>query len=99
MKIDNNDIFLKNVTNASTLGSAKDGVSANRSASDMPAVAGQMRPPSATAMLSSTNGDFAADRVARIRESINAGSYQVNTTKIADSLLDTVRDLLGRNTP
>lgn len=99
MKIDKSDIFLKNVTNTSTPGSAKDGVSANRSASDIPTVAGQVRPPSATAILSSTNGDFAADRVARIRESISAGSYQVNTTKIADSLLDTVRDLLGRNTP
>lgn len=99
MKIDKSEIFHKNVTNTPAPGSARDGVSADRSASGIPAVAGQVRPPSATATLSSTNGDFAADRVARIRESISAGSYQVNTTKIADGLLDTVRDLLGRKTP
>lgn len=99
MKIDKTDIFIKNVTNTSTPGSVRDGVSADRSASGISAGAGQVRPLSATATLSSTNGDFAADRIARIQASISAGSYQVNTTKIADGLLDTVRDLLGRKTP
>lgn len=99
MKIDKSDIFFKNVTTTSTPGPARDGVSADRSASGIPAGAGQVRPPSATATLSSTNGDFSAERVARIQESISAGSYQVNTTKIADGLLVTVRDLLGKKTP
>lgn len=99
MKIDKTDIFIKNVTNTSTPGSVREGVSVDRLASGIPAGAGKVRPPSATATLSSTNEDFSAERVARIQESISAGSYQVNTTKIADGLLDTVRDLLGRKTP
>lgn len=99
MKIDNSVPFLKNVTNTSAPGSAKDGVNANRSASGLPAAAGQVRPPSATAMLPSTNGDFDAARVAKIREDISAGRYQVNIAKIADGLLATVRDLSSRKAP
>jgi negative regulator of flagellin synthesis FlgM len=45
--------------------------------------------------LRSTDGDFDAARVAEIRESISAGRYQVNTTKIADGLLASVRELLN----
>jgi negative regulator of flagellin synthesis FlgM len=46
--------------------------------------------------LPSTPGasDFDAARVAAIREDIRAGRYQVNPERIADGLLDSVRDLL-----
>ena len=43
------------------------------------------------------NGDFNAAKVAEIRQAISEGRYQVNTDKIADGLLDTVRDLLGKS--
>ena len=92
MKINQNVTFLKTVADTP----AKDGVNANRSASGMPAVTGQARPVSPTPLLPSTNGDFDAARVAEIRENISAGRYQVNTAKIADGLLATVRDLLGK---
>ena len=36
-------------------------------------------------------------RVAEIRESISAGRYQINPSKIADGLISTVRDLLNQN--
>lgn len=99
MKIDQNVTFLKNAAGTPSLVPAKDGASANGPVSGMPAVTSQARPPSLTPLLPSTNGDFDAARVARIRESISAGSYQVNTSKIADGLLATVRDLLGKKTP
>lgn len=42
------------------------------------------------------SGDFNAAKVAQIRQAISAGRYQINTGKIADGLLDTVRDLLSK---
>jgi len=42
-------------------------------------------------------GDFDAARVAAIREDIRAGRYQVNPERIADGLIDSVRDLLKKN--
>lgn len=38
--------------------------------------------------------DFDAARVAAIREDIRAGRYQVNPERIADGLIDSVRELL-----
>lgn len=96
MKINHNVTFLRNVTDASALTSAKDNINTHQAASKMPVVAGQGQP---TPLLPSTNGDFDAARVAAIRENISAGHYQVNTEKIADGLLATVRDLLGHKAP
>ena len=95
MKIDKNVTFLKHVADTH----AKDGANASRSASGMPAVAGQARSASPPPLLPSINGDFDAARVAEIRENISAGRYQVNTAKIADGLLATVRDLLSKKSP
>lgn len=97
MKINQTVTFLKNGAGTSTLVPAKN--NANGSASELPAVAGQARLPSPAPLLPSTNGDFDAARVAKIRENISAGRYQVNTTKIADGLLATVRDLLSKKAP
>lgn len=47
------------------------------------------------ALPGTTSGDFDAARVATIREDIRAGRYQVNPERIADGLMDSVRDLLG----
>ena len=43
--------------------------------------------------------DFDAARVAAIREDIRAGRYQVNPERIADGLIDSVRDLLDGKKP
>jgi negative regulator of flagellin synthesis FlgM len=40
--------------------------------------------------------EFDAARVAAIREDIRAGRYQVHPERIADGLLASVQDLLGR---
>lgn len=45
------------------------------------------------------SADFDTVRVAEIRQAISEGRYQVNTGKIADGLINTVRDLLGKQTP
>jgi negative regulator of flagellin synthesis FlgM len=92
MKISPNVTFLKNLANPSPLVSDKNTGTVNNAASKLAAVASPARP-------SSTNGDFDAARVAEIRASISAGRYQVNTEKIADGLLATVRDLLSTKTP
>jgi len=49
-----------------------------------------------TQLLQPGEGDFDAAKVAEIRHAISEGRYQVNPEKIADGLLDTVRDLLGK---
>ena len=97
MKIDQNVIFLKNLTDSPPALSARDGV--KRLASTTPALAAQVHAVSASPLLPSTNGDFDAARVAKIRQDISAGNYQVNTAKIADGLIDTVRDLLSKKAP
>ncbi|MDO8319956.1 flagellar biosynthesis anti-sigma factor FlgM [Rhodoferax sp.] len=97
MKIDQNALYLKAMTNPATP-PAKDGVNAQQSLSRVASPAQKLRSTaSAEAVLPSTHGDFDAARVARIREDISAGRYQVDTAKIADGLLDSVRDLIGRN--
>ena len=59
------------------------------------AASGQVR------LLPSVTGgsDFDAARVAAIREDIRAGRYQVNPERIADGLIDSVRDLLNGKKP
>ncbi len=96
MKIDQNVTFLKSTAVAPALAQVKGGAAATAPET----AATQSRPASPTTLLPSTNGDFDAARVARIRESISAGQYKVDTGKIADGLLATVRDLLkNKDTP
>ncbi|MDO9116297.1 MAG: flagellar biosynthesis anti-sigma factor FlgM [Polaromonas sp.] len=98
MKINQNVTFLKNAADSPAV-PARDGVKPNRAVSGMPAEAAQTRPAAATPLLPSTNGDFDAARVGKIREDISAGRYHVDTEKIADGLLRSVRDLLGEKAP
>lgn len=98
MKIDQNVTFLKSLAGTSAAAPAK--ASAAAMAAETAQAASQTRSATPTPLLPSTNGDFDAARVARIRESISAGHYQVNAEKIADGLLATVHDLLkNKNTP
>lgn len=99
MKIDLNAAFSKNVADPSPLAAAKDGVNANRAASAAPAVAGSAQALSVAPSLPSTNGDFDSARVAKIRADISAGRYRVDTSKVADGLLASVRDLIGGKMP
>ncbi|MES2243424.1 MAG: flagellar biosynthesis anti-sigma factor FlgM [Pseudomonadota bacterium] len=98
MKINQNVTFLKNAADSPAV-PAREGVKPNRAVSGMPAEAAQVRPAAATPLLPSTNGDFDAARVGKIREDISAGRYHVDTAKIADGLLRSVRDLLGEKAP
>lgn len=90
MKINQNVTFLKTGVPAPAVApsktSAADGASAIRASAT-----------ASPARLPSTLGDFDAARVAEIRDSIRAGSYKVDTARIADGLLSTVRDLIGKN--
>ncbi|MDB5779212.1 MAG: flgM [Polaromonas sp.] len=90
MKINQNVTFIKTGAPAPAVASGKGSAVAGASAAQAPAAASQARLPS-------TTGDFDAARVAEIRESIRAGRYQVDTAKIADGLISSVRDLLGKN--
>jgi negative regulator of flagellin synthesis FlgM len=92
MKINQNVNFLNNGISPGPVASGK----AKAATPEVPTLPDQLRPSSSAALLPSTTKDFDAVRVAKIRESISAGHYQVNTAKIADGLLSTVRDLLGK---
>lgn len=94
MKINHNVTFLNNGVGLTPVAPGK----VKATAAEVPAAAGQVRQPSSSSLLPSTTGDFDAARVAEIRENISAGRYQVNTAKIADGLLSTVRDLLNKTT-
>jgi negative regulator of flagellin synthesis FlgM len=95
MKIDQNVTFLKTTPGLST--PAKSAVPVP--SAPVAAAASQARPLSPAPLLPSANGDFDAARVAEIRASISAGSYRVDTSKIADGLLTSVRDLLISKAP
>jgi negative regulator of flagellin synthesis FlgM len=96
MKIDQNAPFMKTLVDTSPVGASREGVK-------LPAALGRAAAPteqgpqaSVASALPSTQGDFDVARVTRIRDDISAGLYQVNTEKIADGLLASVRDLIGR---
>lgn len=89
MKINQNVTFLNKGASAPAVTSTRGNAPANALAAEPPAV-------SSHASLPLTTGDFDAARVAEIRQSIRAGSYQVNTARIADGLLFSVRELLGK---
>ena len=89
MKINQNITILKTELAAPAVASSKSNAADGVPAARAPAAASLARLPS-------TMGDFDAARVAEIRESIRAGSYKVDTAKIADGLLSTVRDLIGK---
>lgn len=91
MKINQNVTFLKAGAPAPAVASSKNSAAAGAAATQAPAAVIQARLPS-------TTGDFDAARVAEIRESIRAGRYQVDTGKIADGLISSVRDLIGKGT-
>lgn len=49
----------------------------------------------AAQMLSGTDGDFDAEKVAALRQAIADGSYRVDTGAIADKLIANAIDVLG----
>jgi len=92
MNINPNVTFLKNEMPAPVMTTGKTSAAVGGAAAPAQAVASQ-------AGLPVTTGDFDAARVAEIRESIRAGHYQVNTAKIADGLIVSLQDLIGKNRP
>jgi len=94
MKIDQTVTFLKN-----TPGAPPPARSSGSTPSAPAAAGSHARPLSPTTLLAAANGDFDVARVAKIRESISSGSYQVDTTKIAEGLLASVHELLNTKAP
>lgn len=90
MKINQNVTYLKTAAAAPAVALNKSSAATGASAAQGPAIASAARIPS-------TTGDFDAARVAEIRESIRAGSYKVDTARIADGLISSVRNLTGKN--
>jgi len=111
LKIDQPAKPLSSVPNQANVASSKDSAAraastdasatgnANSASPPMPAalnsLSAQVRQLQ-TQLLQPGAGDFDAAKVAEIRQAISEGRYQINPEKIADGLLDTVRDLLGK---
>lgn len=47
-------------------------------------------------LLNSTDGAFDAEKVARVKQAIDNGTYKVNAEAIADKLIGNAQELLGR---
>lgn len=90
----NKDSVPRAAANDAAATGAASQVSALRAAAQTP-LTGKVRQLQSQ-LLQPGTGDFDAARVAEIRQAISDGRYQVNPEKIADGLLDTVRDLLGK---
>lgn len=94
MKIDNSGKALSAVTPRPLEGRAakaeqaseKDSVSINPLAAKLSDVAGSGK----------SESTFDADKVAAIRQAISEGRFTVNSEKIADGLLSSVKELLAR---
>lgn len=86
MKIDQNVIALKGAATSEAPARARG------AATGAPTGAG---PATTTRLQVASGGEFDAVRVAQIREAIAAGRYQVDASRIADGLMDSVRELLG----
>ncbi len=48
----------------------------------------------ATGLMAGQDGDFDAEKVAKIKNAIDQGTYKVNPDAIADKLINNARDLL-----
>ena len=97
MKIDHTPHLPKILADPAAVSTVKDGASVL--ATRGPATSAASAAPSATLELPLIQGDFDAQRVNRIRDDIRAGRYTIDTSKIADGLLATVRDLVGARRP
>jgi len=68
-----------------------------------PAAPQPVPPPASAAVRSAgsdaVGGGFDAARIAAIREEIRAGRYQVHPERIADAMIDSVRELLAKAPP
>lgn len=90
MKINQNVTYFKTEVVAPVVVSNKSNAVAGASAAQPPTAASAARLPS-------TTGDFDVGRVAEIRENIRAGSYKIDSSKIADGLISSIRDLVGKS--
>jgi negative regulator of flagellin synthesis FlgM len=48
----------------------------------------------ATGLMSQSDGDFDADKVSSVKQSIDNGTYKINPQVIADKLISNAKDLL-----
>lgn len=52
-----------------------------------------------TGLIDSSAPPFDSQRVAEIRQAVAEGRFQINAEKIADSLIQSVRDLIAKDRP
>jgi negative regulator of flagellin synthesis FlgM len=52
-----------------------------------------------TELIDSSAPPFDSQRVAEIRQAVAEGRFQINAEKIADSLIQSVRDLIAKDRP
>lgn len=102
MKIDSSINSLNNAPGKAGAPPGKDGVARTAPSAVEAKLPVDLTPLTAEAhrlqakLLEPGSGDFDAARVAEIRRAISEGHYRVNAGKIADGLIDSVRELLKK---
>lgn len=89
MKIDSS---IKGITQRSSSAPSRLAAAADKAPDD----AGLQVELSSSAKLQQSGGAFDAKRVAEIRQAISEGRFQVNPERIADGLVDSVREMLSQ---
>lgn len=89
MKIDNS---IKGISQRSSSVPSRPAAATDKA----PDAAGLQVELSSAAKLQQTGGAFDAKRVAEIRQAISEGRFQVNPERIADGLVDSVREMLSQ---
>lgn len=98
MKIDNSAKTIGSVQSPSASRTSATRPASTRVASGTPP-AGQATTVVATALHSVSNAEaaFNSQKVAEIRQAISEGRFQINPERIADGLINSVREMLSQN--
>lgn len=97
MKIDNSAKTVGTAPNATSLRTAEPRAAAANVAATLPAGEAATVVSVALHSVAGTEAAFNAQKVAEIRQAMSEGRFEINPERIADGLLNSVREMLEQN--